>query len=306
MKSKFKPFKNVVVYSFSESADLSFRSSINDALLAAPFQPCSELQQISMGFVKPLPYSEEDCRAHGFDDCDFITLKIQSKSIPGGAVKKIVNDRIEQIEVNENRKVSGREKAEIKDRVINELLPKALPQDSLMQGYIDYAHRLIIVNASSAKKAENYISCLRKSLGGLPVTPYATLLSPQSVMTSWLSTRFPDQFVQNYGAILAMPDDGAIKIKNVDLLSKEVTDHLQSGGEVSQISLIWEDRVNFDLTNALLLQKIIFTDLAMEEFHQEEHESEQEWDKASFLLFSSTLNRLLSEITEAMGGSPQQ
>ena len=79
-----------------------------------------------------------------------------------------------------------------KEEVFQHLLPQAFSRHLLQYALIDKQQGWIIVDASSANKADALISLLRDTLGSLPVKPLEVNVAPTFIMTEWL--RHPAQY----------------------------------------------------------------------------------------------------------------
>ena len=86
-----------------------------------------------------------------------------------------MSDRIVDFEDEQGRSVTKKEKEQMKDDIIFELLPRAFNRVTDTHAYISVANNSIVINSSSRGKAEDVLALLRKSLGTLPVTTVDTM-----------------------------------------------------------------------------------------------------------------------------------
>ncbi|MCV5341928.1 recombination-associated protein RdgC, partial [Escherichia coli] len=87
--------------------------------------------------------------------------------------KEELQKKILTLEEEQDRKLKKTEKDSLKDEVLHSLLPRAFTRKSVAKILIDRSNHLVFVEASSAKKAEDQLALLRKSLGSLPVVPFS-------------------------------------------------------------------------------------------------------------------------------------
>jgi len=111
----------------------------------------------------------------------------------------------------------------------------------------DYAfiapkERLILVNSSSAARAEELLSQLREALGSLKAIPLTPQQPTPQLMTHWLRGEpLPADFELGEECELqAGKDSRVIRCKNLDLSAPEITSHLDSGMFVSRLALSWK------------------------------------------------------------------
>lgn len=139
--------------------------------------------------------------------------------------------------------------------MLHSLLPRAFVKNSRTQLWIDITNGLIVVDASSAKRAEDALALLRKSLGSLPVVPLTT--------TEWVrSGNAPTGFTMGDSAELKaiLTDGGVARVKKQDLTSDEIATHIEAGKVVTKLALDWQQRVTFTLTDSMVLNRVKFCD----------------------------------------------
>src|SRR5690606_26188026 len=132
-------------------------------------------------------------------------------------------------------------------------------------GYVDTNNNLLVVDAGSAKKAEDFASFLRKSLGSLKARIIAVETAPAFIMTSWLkeTSQVPQPLWLVGEASLADPgaDAGKILPKNLDLVSDEIQNHLANGMIGQQVALHFDHKMSFTVNDELHNKKNKFGEL---------------------------------------------
>jgi recombination associated protein RdgC len=205
-----------------------------------------------------------------------------------------VQERIEHIESEQLRKVGKREKNEIKDQIIAELLPRALPRNSEITAYIDMKNGWLIVNTSSRKKAEDVISLLRMDVGDLSLILPELNTSPMRSMTQWLTTRdLPSQFELGEDCKLIADEGESVTCKQLDLLSKEVTEHLNAGKLVQYLALQWQNKLAFVLDDEFSVRRVEFLEI---------NEESTDDMYANLALMTVVFAQFIPQLFEALGG----
>lgn len=193
----------------------------------------------------------------------------------------------------------------IKDDVVATLLPQAFTRSTQTALWIDTQNRLIYVDAGSAKRAEDALALLRKSLGSLPVIPLAFANDPSLIMTSWLNEA-PDWLtVLEEAELMGLTEDGIAKFKRQDLNSNEVYSLLEAGKVVTKIALDWEENLSFVLCDDGTLKRLKFADEVREKNDDILKEDIAQRFDADFLLMTTTLSELTKRLLNEFGGEKE-
>jgi recombination associated protein RdgC len=296
-------FKNLHIYRLSEPFTLS-GAALDEKLAEYPARDCGALETFSYGWEKPLG-RRGDQLIHEVGGSIMLCARKVVKVLPAGVINEFVKQRAEEIEDNEGRPVRRRERLEIKEDVIAELLPQAFVQSNLTYAYIDTKGGWLIVDASSEKKAEELVEKLRESLGSLPVRPLTTNESPLAELTSWLSggEPAPNFTLLDECELRDFSDEGGVvRCRRQDLTSDEVRGHLDAGKQVVKLALAWNERLEFVLGEDLTVKRLRFSDEIQEEAADQGAEDEQARFDADFVIMSGELSAFLPALAEAFGG----
>jgi len=235
-----------------------------------------------------------------------ICSKKQEKVIPAAVVNDMLQEKVTEIEEQEARKLSRKERSTLKDELVFELLPRAFSFSKKIYAYIDPKGGWIIVDSASANKAEDLLSYLRKCLGSLPVVPVNTAQNPVSIMTQWLvdSHTIPQDLKIENECELRSPEDegGIIRCKRHNLSLPEIINHLDSGKQVIKIAVNWADRVSFIIDENLSIKRLKFLDLVQDQVSETEADDESARFDVDFTIMTAELANLLTRLLEIFGG----
>ena len=295
-------FRNLQLYRLSDKFTHS-PESLHAALTRRAFRPCAGLDTHSMGWVPPAG-RETSQLVHACNGRMMVCLRREERILPAAVIREHVDDKAEAIAVAESRPVGRREKRQIRDEVITDLLPRAFTRSSHLFAYIDPQEGWAVVDAANAKKAEELLSTLRETLGSLRLKPLAVNHAPSSVLTRWLETSLPRGFELGDECELKEPVDrgGIIRGRRMDLASNEVRSHLDTGMLVSRLALEWQERIGCILCDDLGIRRLRFLDLVMEEASEVDAEDAVARFDADFALMGMELARFIPAVVEAYGG----
>ena len=291
-------YKNAIIYLLPDGWQLE--AGFAEKLEQAAFTPCMGLDWFSEGFAPPTPFSSDFVFTA---NSNRVCLKHEEKVLPSATVRDLVNGKVAEIKEAEARNVGRKEKQELKEQIIDDLLPRALTQSRRTEAIFDTERGYLLVNEASDKRAEKMLIKLSEALGGLKVAMPHTREPPSSLMTEWLlSGAAEGGFELGFNVLMQGVGDVVpkVKISKKDLTHPEVIQHAKNGMKVVELELEWREQISFTLTQNFALKRIRFSDVLQEE-------AEQGDDTAS-LMFSSqiimveALGEMLDELANLLGG----
>ncbi|GME36225.1 MULTISPECIES: recombination-associated protein RdgC [unclassified Pantoea] len=300
-------FKNMMVYRLNRDIPLS-ADEMEKQLDAFTFSPCGSQDMSKTGWVPPMG-NRSDALTHENKGQIVICARKEEKILPSPVVKQALEAKIDKLESEQSRKLKKTEKDSLKDEVLHSLLPRAFSRFSQTYLWIDTVNNLIMVDCASAKKAEDTLALLRKSLGSLPVVPL-TLENPiELTLTQWVrSGDLPAGFALMDEAELKalLEDGGVIRCKKQDLVCDEIANHIEAGKVVTKLALDWQERIQFVLADDGSVKRLKFSDTLRDQNDDIDREDFAQRFDADFILMTSELAALTSNLVKALGGEAQR
>lgn len=301
-------FKNAIIYRLTNPMQLmAHLPTLEDSLCAFQFNPCGSQDMARTGWV---PATEQHrTLVHQANGQYLLTIQKQEKIIPGPVIKQHLNARIAKLEAEQARKLKKTEKDSLKDEVLHSLLPRAFVKNNRTQLWIDITNGLIVVDAPSAKRAEDALALLRKSLGSLPVVPLTIEKPVELTLTDWVrSGLVPAGFAMGDAAELQhiLTDGGVAKVKKQDLTSDEIKTHIEAGKVVTKLALDWQQRIDFTLSDSMTLNRLKFCDELRDQNDDIDREDILARFDADFTLMTGELQALIKQLITALGGEAKR
>ncbi|MBH2942069.1 recombination-associated protein RdgC [Serratia marcescens] len=300
-------FKNLMVYRLSREVALN-ADEMEKQLSAFAFTPCGSQDMAKTGWVSPMG-SHSDALTHAVNGQIVICARKEEKILPSPVIKQELQAKIERLEAEQHRKLKKTEKDALKDEVLHSLLPRAFSRFNQTFMWIDTVNDLIMVDAASAKRAEDTLALLRKSLGSLPVVPL-TMESPiELTLTEWVrSGEMPAGFaIQDEAELKAILEEGGvIRCKKQNLISDEIAVHIEAGKLVTKLAVDWQERIQLMLSDAGSLKRLKFADTLREQNDDIDRDDFAQRFDADFILMTSELAALIKNTIEALGGEAQR
>ncbi|MGZ6488311.1 MAG: recombination-associated protein RdgC [Pseudobdellovibrio sp.] len=296
-------FKNLSIFRLTEDFALA-PSDLELKLEQMAFRPCGSHEEFTFGWTSPLGKSSEQL-VHSANGFLMVCGKKEERVLPASVVNEMMQEKILETEEQQGRKLSKKVRTAIKDELIFELLPRAFTFSNKTYAYIDPKGGWLIVDAASAKKAEDLLSSLRKCLGSLPAVPLNTIEKPVKVMTEWLvNNQPPDDITIEDECELRAPEEegGIIRCKRHDLSLPEIKNHLDTGKEVIKLAVNWADRIAFIIDENLAVKRLKFLDLIQDQVADIDTGSEAEQFDVDFSIMSLELANFLPRLLELFGG----
>ena len=294
-------FKNLTLYRIGPdwAPDLLAAGA---ALEKTAFIPCGATQAISIGWVPPRGHANGPL-LESIGGQWLAKLAIEQKLLPGSVVKRRVDDLSAHIEKQTGRKPGKREKRDIKDQAVLELLPQAFTRDAQLRVWINPVERLLAIDAASAARADEAVTLLVKALDNFAVAPLQTQVSPAAAMSDWLVSGEPHAaFSVDRECELKSTDESkaAVRYARHALDIDEVRQHIAHGKRPTRLAITWQGRVSLVLTETMQLRKLDFLDVTMEDRpHAPDADAAFDADAA---LATGELGRLIPDLIDALGG----
>ncbi|RVU81485.1 recombination-associated protein RdgC [Leucothrix sargassi] len=293
-------FKNLYLYQFEKEFSHN-AESLHDELSAKPFAECSATQRESMGWVPPLGKKSESF-THSVNNFILLTMARQERLLPASVVREELEERVVEIQDRESRKVGNKEKKELRERIEDELLPRAFTRTQTLDAWIDLKGGWLVINTSSASRAEAFSTLLRKTIGSLPVVPpKSEAVSP--ILTEWLAKyEAPQPFeIGDECELKGTGDDqGIASFRKHELGTDEVKSNLESGKNVSKLALVWDQKVSFVVGDDLVIKKLKFLDVLEEKRNEQDPQSHEERMDIEFTLMTGELSQLIPDIVKEL------
>lgn len=296
-------FKNIFIYRLSREVSWD-TAEVNAALSKFVFTPCGSQDMAKAGWTPVLGNN----LTHEYQGFLLIQHKREEKILPSQVLKEELQKKILTLEEEQDRKLKKTEKDSLKDEVLHSLLPRAFTRKSLAKILIDRSNHLVFVEASSAKKAEDQLALLRKSLGSLPVIPFTPREPLEITMTEWFKNGFPAGFTAGEDATLKglLDNGGAVRCNKVDLQSDEIMSHIEAGKVATTVAINWMERASFRVNDDMSIKALTFCDDLYDQNDDIDREDVAQRFDADFVLFTGELSALFNALVEAIGGEAER
>lgn len=295
-------FRNLTPFRLIEPLPLN-AEALTARLESHAFQPCLSHQPSSAGWTAPLGRKARDL-IHAVAGRWLFCLRTEEKLLPAIVINQALAERVAMIEDEQRRPVRRREKQELREQLVHELLPRALTRSRRSYAYLDTTSGWLVVDSASPRIVEELTGALRKALDSLSIAPPRIKQSPAAVMTAWLvAGQAPADFT--FGDVCELQEGGetggVVRCRGQDLTGDEIRAHLDAGKQAVQLGLIWKGRVAFVLDEALLVRRLHFLDVVQESLRDGADSAEALFD-AEFALMTGELALLLPRLLELFGG----
>lgn len=290
-------FRNIQAYRIT-SGNIT-PDSLEEALSQHALQPCMQMELQSRGWLTPR--DEQPNFVHAYGQHWLIAFGVEKKLLPAGVINQHAKNRIVQIEQMQGYKAGKKQVRDIKEATIVELLPRAFAQRHKTYAWIDALNNRLILDTSSAHKAEEFIEVLVKTVQGITLAPLETKISPSSAMTRWLTIDgdLPSIFTIDRDCELqGMSDEKeTIKYSHHVLEAEETARHIRAGKKAIKLAMTWDSKISFVLQDNLQLRRI-----APQDILKESTESAEELFVSDFTIMTGELSQLITDVIDAFGG----
>jgi recombination associated protein RdgC len=296
-----KMIKNIIAYTFNKPFSTS-QADLELALSNLEFSPCGSQDVSKFGFTSALG-NKGGSLAHEYNGRFMVCATKESKILPIQVIKSELDSKVSAIELAEGRKVTKKEKYLLKDEIITTLLPRAFTKQSQTRALILPELNMILVDSSSASKAEELLALLRKALGSLPAVCLEFNNPVSEVLTKWVSaSEVGNCFEMRFEAELVSDFKEVAKFKNQDLTEQEVIDHVLQGKVVHKLALKFADSIEFIMQSDDSIKRIKFSEEFMASNDDIGNEDKLSRLDADFILITNEVIELMEALTSLFGG----
>ena len=292
-------FKNVQAYRLP--APWAFTPEQLEAALAPHnFVPCASNELLRQGWDSPRNNGQ---LVHTVNKQMLIMLGTEKKLLPSSVINQVSKVRAAELEEAQGFAPGRLAMKELKERVADELLPRAFPVRSNTWAWIDPVNGWLVVDSASASKADDVIKLLLKAVDRMPLESLRVQHSPTAAMTAWLETdEAPVGFTVDQDTELRATGESHATVRYVKhtLEPADVGRHIAAGKQCTRLAMTWNDKISFVLTESLAIKSIKPLDVIRESASSTKNDEER-FD-SDFMLMSGELAKMMSDMVEALGG----
>lgn len=275
--------------------------TLEKALQQMPFIPTTGQQNKSVGWVNPR--SDGGLFIESVNGQLIMRFMTETRQVPASVVRSRVDELASAIEADTGRKPGKKERRDLQEQAVTELLPSAFPRKRATWVWIDREKRRLIIDSTSTGTVDDIITALVKRVDGFVAEPLRTVTDPSLVMADWLSDQCATgDFDIGKACELKSIDEtkAVVRYKNHSLLIHEVEAHIATGKFPTSLDLEWDGRVSFTLTDDLKLKKISFSDGVLEQSKAQGQRAD-DFD-GDVVMATSEIGQMLDELIAELDG----
>ena len=297
-------FRNLQLYRLPAPWAMTLEQ-LDTQLQRGVFQRCPSNEPMSRGWVSP---RGDGALVYAQNRQWLLSLCVEQRLLPSAVINEVAAERAAEMAAQNGFPPGRKQMRELRERVAEELMPKAFTRKRKTPVWIDPQQGWLGVDAASPAKAEEVLEHLRWSLDEFPLELLHTNRSPTAAMADWLAAgEAPASFSIDRDCELksVSEEKAAVRYVRHALEGDEIKAHLASGKSPTRLALTWNDRISFILTEKLEIKRLAFLDLLKEEAEQNSENADEQFD-ADFALMSGEFCRFLPDLIESLGGEIQE
>jgi recombination associated protein RdgC len=293
-------FKNLQIYRLP--APWAYTPEQLEAALAPQgFVPASSNELLRQGWDSPRPNGG---LVHVVNKQMLILLGTEKKLLPGSVINQVAKAKAADLEEAQGFPPGKKAMKELKERVADELLPRAFSIRSNVWTWIDPVNGWLVVDAASPAKADEVIKLLLKAVDRMPLESLRVQRSPVAVMTGWLeSDEAPYGFTVDQDTELRATGESKAAVRYVKhtLEPDDIRRHIAAGKQCTRLAMTWNDRISFVLTESLAIKGVKPLDVIKEADGGVTNSDDERFDN-DMMLMTGELSKMLADVVEALGG----
>ncbi|MET0232277.1 MAG: recombination-associated protein RdgC, partial [Rhodanobacteraceae bacterium] len=164
-------FRNLTLFRFAEKLPRSLKH-LPSALDEHRLRPAGPMELATRGFVSPFGRESEEL-THQIGAFILTTIGGEDRLLPSVVVNEELAQKVRKIVEKEDRRVGAKERKQLKEAVISELMPRAFIRPSRLNAYLDGENGWLVIDTASRKAAEEAVDQFRTAMGRFPAVPAA-------------------------------------------------------------------------------------------------------------------------------------
>jgi recombination associated protein RdgC len=292
-------FKNLQIYRLPAPWAMT-ADDVASQLSRNTFTPASSNELLRQGWAAPRGAGAP--LVHVVNGQWLLQLQSEKKLLPATVVNQVTKARAAEMEEAQGFAPGKKAMKELKERVADELLPRAFSVASTTNIWIDPVHGWLVVDAASPTKTDEAIKLLLKAVDRMPLESLRVQRSPVGVMTEWLQAdESPAGFTVDQDAIMRATGESKAQVayKRHTLEAEEVRRHIAAGKQCTRLAMTWESKISFVLDESLAIKSIKPLDVLKE--GNVARNDDERFD-GDFMLMTGELSKMMADVVEALGG----
>lgn len=292
-------FKNLQVFRLNGSWNIS-AEELHAQLSRISFSQCASNEMQSQGWDSP---RGNDQLVHSVNQQFLICLTTEKKLLPGSVINQVTKARAAEMEEQQGFAPGRKAMKDLKERVTDELLPRAFGIKRSTLVWIDPVNRWVVIDATSPARADEVIKLMLKCCDKLPLEGLRVQSTPQAAMTGWLAANeAPKGFTIDQDTELksSTEDKATVRYTRHTLEPTDINGHITAGKQCTKLALTWDDRISFVLTDSLTIKRVKPLDILDED--KDKGTNEEERFDSDFMLMTAELAKMLDDVVFSLGG----
>ena len=292
-------FRNAQIYRLPAGYDMT-AERLSELLAFQAFRPATSAELTTSGWVSP---TKGGPLVRTVNKQLLIALQTEKKLLPASVINQVAKAKAAELEEQQGFPPGKKAMKDLKERVADELLPRAFSINSVVHTWIDPVNGWMVVDAASPSKADDVIKLLLKAVDKLPLESLRVHSSPVAVMTSWLeSDEAPYNFTIDQDTELRATGESKAAVRYVkhSLDPEDVRRHIAAGKQCTRLAMTWNSRISFVLTDSLAIKSIKALDV-IKENDAVTYSDDERFDN-DMMLMTGELARMMADLVEVLGG----
>jgi len=294
-------FKNLQIYRLPAPWAMT-AAVLDQALAPQQFTPATSMDLVRQGWAAPR--GADQPLVHAVGGQFLLQLKTEKKLLPSTVINQVAAARALEMEEAQGFAPGKKAMKELKERVTDELLPRAFAILSTTAVWIDPVNGWLVVDAASPAKADEVVKLLLKSVDQLPLESLRVQRSPVGAMTEWLQAdESPAGFTVDQDAIMRATGESKAQVayKRHTLEADDIRRHIAAGKQCTRLAMTWSDKISFVLDESLAIKSV----KPLEIIKESAVRNDDERFDSDFALMAGELAKLLVDLVEALGGEAE-